>query len=95
MAGDRMGSRTRFIRAIRWTRTFITCRPAGVREDRLGAGVAGEALDELEMDHDYLLKGDVFTADVIHYWIKYKRENEADAIRIRPHPYEFAMYFDI
>ena len=54
-----------------------------------------KALDELENDHDFLLEGDVFTADVIHYWIKYKRENEVDAIRIRPHPYEFCMYFDI
>jgi glutamine synthetase len=54
-----------------------------------------EALDELERDHEWLLRGDVFTADVIHYWIKYKRENEVDAIRVRPHPYEFCMYFDI
>jgi len=54
-----------------------------------------QACNELENDHDYLLKGDVFTADVIHYWIKYKRENEIDAIRQRPHPYEFCMYFDI
>ena len=54
-----------------------------------------KALDELENDHDFLLQGDVFTADVIHYWIKYKRENEVDAIRMRPHPYEFCMYFDI
>src|SRR3954467_2284574 len=53
------------------------------------------ALDALENDHEFLLAGDVFTADVIHYWIKYKRENEVDAIRIRPHPYEFCMYFDI
>ncbi len=53
------------------------------------------ALDALEEDHDFLLKGDVFTADVIHYWIKYKRDNEVDAIRQRPHPYEFCMYFDI
>ena len=45
--------------------------------------------------HDFLLAGDVFTADVIHYWIKYKRENEIDALRMRPHPYEFCMYFDI
>jgi glutamine synthetase len=52
-------------------------------------------LNELENDHDFLLAGDVFTADVIHYWIKYKRENEVDAIRIRPHPFEFCMYFDI
>jgi len=58
-------------------------------------GSLEEALDELEKDHAYLLKGDVFTADVIHYWIKYKRDNEVDAIRQRPHPYEFCMYFDI
>jgi glutamine synthetase len=58
-------------------------------------GSLDEALDELENDHDFLLQGDVFTADVIHYWIKYKRENEVDALRLRPHPYEFCMYFDI
>ena len=49
----------------------------------------------LENDHEFLLIEDVFTADVIHYWIKYKRENEVDAIRVRPHPFEFCMYFDI
>jgi glutamine synthetase len=54
-----------------------------------------EACNALEVDHEFLLQGDVFTADVIHYWIKYKRENELDAIRTRPHPYEFCMYFDI
>jgi glutamine synthetase len=58
-------------------------------------GSLEEALEALEEDHDFLLKGDVFTADVIHYWVKYKRENEVDAIRQRPHPYEFCMYFDI
>ena len=58
-------------------------------------GSLDEACDALENDHDFLLAGDVFTADVIHYWIKYKRENEIDAIRMRPHPYEFCMYFDI
>jgi glutamine synthetase len=58
-------------------------------------GSLDEALDELEDDHDFLLQGDVFTADVVHYWIKYKRENEVDAVRLRPHPYEFCMYFDI
>jgi glutamine synthetase len=58
-------------------------------------GSLEEALTALEDDHEFLLKGDVFTADVIHYWIKYKRENEVDAIRQRPHPYEFCMYFDI
>src|SRR6187455_1167217 len=53
------------------------------------------SLDALEEDHEFLLVDDVFTADVIHYWIKYKRENEVDAIRVRPHPFEFCMYFDI
>ncbi|MEE8473284.1 MAG: type I glutamate--ammonia ligase [Dehalococcoidia bacterium] len=54
-----------------------------------------EALSALEEDHDYLLKGDVFTKDVIDVWVEYKREVEIDAIRLRPHPYEFHLYFDI
>ena len=54
-----------------------------------------EALDALENDHEFLLKGDVFTKDVIENWLSYKRENEIDAIRLRPHPWEFALYFDI
>jgi glutamine synthetase len=58
-------------------------------------GSLEEALNALETDHEFLLEGNVFTADVIHYWIKYKRENEVDALRVRPHPYEFCMYFDI
>ena len=53
-----------------------------------------EALDALESDHEFLLRGDVFTDDVIRTWIQTKRENEVDALRIRPHPYEFCMYFD-
>ena len=53
------------------------------------------ALAALEADHDYLLKGDVFTEDVIEEWIRYKNEKEIDAVRLRPHPYEFALYYDI
>jgi len=53
------------------------------------------ALQALEEDHDYLLQGNVFTEDVIHYWIRYKRENEIAALQRRPHPFEFCMYFDI
>ena len=53
-----------------------------------------EALDALEADHEFLLKGDVFTQDLIDTWLDYKR-GEVDAIRLRPHPWEFAMYFDI
>jgi glutamine synthetase len=52
------------------------------------------ALIALEKDHDFLLKGDVFTEDVIEMWLEYKRSKEVDAIRLRPHPYEFALYFD-
>lgn len=52
------------------------------------------ALDALEADHEFLLKGDVFTQDVIDTWISYKRKNEVDALRSRPHPYEFALYYD-
>ncbi len=54
-----------------------------------------EALDALEKDHEFLLKGDVFTKDVIETWLSYKRDHEIDAIRLRPHPWEFALYFDI
>ncbi|RMF98336.1 MAG: type I glutamate--ammonia ligase [Candidatus Schekmanbacteria bacterium] len=54
-----------------------------------------EALNALEEDNEYLLKGDVFTQDAIDMWIEYKRTNEVDAMRLRPHPYEFALYFDI
>jgi len=58
-------------------------------------GSLDQALDALERDHDFLLKGDVFTRDVIETWLAYKRKREVDAIRLRPHPYEFALYFDI
>lgn len=54
-----------------------------------------EALKALEEDHEFLLQGGVFTDDLIHTWISYKRQREVDAIRLRPHPYEFALYFDI
>lgn len=52
------------------------------------------ALLALEQDHDFLLRGDAFTTDVIETWIKFKRQTEVAALQQRPHPYEFAMYFD-
>jgi glutamine synthetase len=58
-------------------------------------GSLEEACDCLEEDHDFLLKGDVFTADTIANWIEYKREEECAAVRLRPHPHEFELYFDI
>jgi len=57
-------------------------------------GALDQALAALRKDHEYLLRGDVFTADVVDTWIWYKTENEVDALRLRPHPYEFCLYFD-
>jgi glutamine synthetase len=58
------------------------------------AGSLSEALDCLEKDHDFLLKGDVFTMDFLDTWISAKRK-EHDALRLRPHPYEFFLYYDV
>ena len=58
-------------------------------------GSLEEVLAALEADYAYLLRGDVFTKDLIETWLEYKRLKEVDAIRLRPHPYEFALYFDI
>ena len=58
-------------------------------------GSLDEALAALDADKDFLLKGDVFTADVIEKWIEYKTENEVNAVRLRPHPHEFFLYYDI
>ncbi|MFI2102080.1 type I glutamate--ammonia ligase [Isoptericola sp. NPDC019693] len=54
-----------------------------------------EALDNLERDHEFLTQGDVFSEDLIATWIDYKRSNEIDPIRLRPHPHEFELYYDI
>jgi glutamine synthetase len=54
-----------------------------------------EAISALEKDYEFLLRGDVFTKDVIDTWIEYKREKEIDGVRLRPHPYEYYLYFDI
>ncbi len=58
-------------------------------------GSLDEALIALENDHEFLLKGDVFSREMIERWIKYKRENEIQPLRLRPHPLEFAMYYDV
>ncbi len=58
-------------------------------------GSLRDALKALEKDHDFLLKGDVFTSDVIETWINYKMDNEVKALDLRPHPWEFALYFDL
>ncbi len=69
--------------------------PEEAAKVRKTPGTLEEALGALNDDHDFLLRGDVFTQDVIDTWIEYKMENEIDALRLRPHPYEFVMYYDI
>ncbi len=58
-------------------------------------GSLESALEALERDHQFLLKGDVFTEEMLNTYIDYKREKEVNAMRLRPHPYEFQMYYDI
>ncbi len=58
-------------------------------------GTLEDALKALRDDHEFLLRGDVFTPDVIDTWIWYKTENEVNQLKLRPHPYEFCMYADI
>ena len=58
-------------------------------------GSLPEVLDALEADHDYLLEGNVFTSDLIETWVDYKRSAEIDPVRLRPHPWEFMLYYDI
>ena len=57
-------------------------------------GSLEESLDALEGGHEFLLTGDVFTSDLIETWLDYKRTNEVDEVRLRPHPYEFFLYYD-
>jgi glutamine synthetase len=61
---------------------------------RTTPGSLEEAVTALEQDHDFLLRGDVFTEDLVQTWIAYKREKELDPIRLRPHPHEFYLYYD-
>ena len=52
-------------------------------------------LEALEADHEFLLRGDVFTEDLLDTYIAYKREVEVNPIRMRPHPHEFTLYYDV
>ena len=61
---------------------------------RTTPGSLGEAIDALEKDHAFLTRRDVFTDDLVQTWIEYKREKELDPMRLRPHPYEFQLYYD-
>jgi len=52
-------------------------------------------LDALEADHEFLLEGGVFTEDLVETWLDYKRTKELNQIRLRPHPWEFMLYYDL
>lgn len=69
--------------------------PEKARQVRQVPGSLDQALKALETDSEFLRRGDVFTEDVIDMWLEYKRTREIDAIRIRPHPWEFYLYFDV
>ncbi len=69
--------------------------PEEAKQVKQVPGSLNLVLDALEADHEFLLKGDVFTEDLLEAYIAYKREVEVDPVRIRPHPYEFTLYFDV
>lgn len=69
--------------------------PEEAREIRQVPGSLEQALAALERDHAFLRRGEVFTDDVIETWLDYKRTREVDAVRLRPHPWEFQLYFDV
>ena len=69
--------------------------PEELAEIPSAPGSLEDAIEALKEDNAFLLKGDVFTQDVIDMWIEYKVENEIDAVKLRPHPHEFYLYYDI
>jgi len=69
--------------------------PAEAKSIKQVPGSLSDVLDALEADHDFLLRGDVFTSDVLNAYIAYKRQMEVDPVRVRPHPHEFTLYYDI
>ena len=69
--------------------------PEELAEIPSAPGSLDQALAALAEDHAFLLKGDVFTKDAIDMWIEYKTENEVNPVRLRPHPHEFHLYYDI
>jgi glutamine synthetase len=69
--------------------------PEELAEIPSAPGSLDEALEALKADHEFLLKGDVFTQDAIDMWIDYKTDNEVNDVKLRPHPHEFYLYFDI
>ena len=69
--------------------------PEELAEVASAPGSLDEALEGLKQDYEFLLKGDVFTKDTIDMWIDYKTQKEINPVRLRPHPHEFFLYYDI
>jgi len=69
--------------------------PEELKDVPKAPGSLDEALEALEHDNEFLFKGGVFTKDVIEKWVEYKMKEEITQVRLRPHPYEYALYFDI
>ena len=76
-------------------RNIYDLPPEEARKVRQVPGSLQESLDALEEDQGFLTRGEVFTRDVIDTWIDYKRRKEIDPVRLRPHPWEFHLYFDV
>ncbi len=76
-------------------RDIYDMTPEELAETNVAPTSLGEALDALEADHDFLTAGDVFSKDMLDAFIAYKRTSEIDQIRLRPHPYEFDLYYNI
>jgi glutamine synthetase len=76
-------------------RDIYSLSPEELQDVPVLPGSLEEALDCLQDDHEFLLRGDVFTEDALLTWLEYKREAECKQVAIRPHPHEFELYFDI
>ena len=90
MAGLDGVLRTRSIPANRWTRTSTNCRRKNMQRCRRCPAALRRRCERLEKDHEFLLKGDVFTPDFLEMWISHKRKEARRDPRSRPHPYEFS-----
>jgi glutamine synthetase len=75
-------------------RDIYEMTPEELKETRKTPSSLDQALQALERDHAFLTRGGVFTKDLIETWIEYKIENEVEPLRLRPHPYEFFLYYD-
>jgi glutamine synthetase len=74
-----------------YERSRVEMKDEGIRTT---PGSLQEAIDALDAVHAFLTKGEVFTEDLSTTWIDYKRNKELDPLRLRPHPYEFYLYYD-